>query len=297
MQKFFQGRSSRLGLSFLSAAVIMSATSFDPVRAQVTTNNALPIGQGQKLIRVQAIYLKAADGSREFEELSFPFVLGYGVTNKLALFAIVPFLDRELEADGRRRGEFGLGDIQFLARYTVFQKNEKGRTFRVAPIVALKVPTGDDDETDGLGRLPQPLQLGSGSFDPSIGLVITRQTLKDSLSASLGYQFNTKANDFEFGDQATLDLAYKYRLFPKTLKSGFLFVGLESNLSWQDRNRVVGSVDANSGGTLLFLSPSVQYINQRFTLEGAIQIPVVQDLGGNALEPDIRLIIGGQINF
>lgn len=286
-----------LGLSFLGLVLAMEATMPHYSAAQVTTNNALPIGEGQALIRGQAIYLRADDGDRELEEFSFPFVFGYGATQDLAFFAVVPFLRRSLEVEGLERNEFGLGDIEFLARYTVFQINQAGKTFRIAPIVGLEVPTGTDQSSDGLGVLPPPLQLGSGTFDPSVGVVLTRQTLKDNLSASLVYQVNTEANDVNFGDEASIDLAYKYRIFPDSIETGFLFAGLESNLSVQNRDRVSGIADGNSGGTLLFLSPSIQYITERFNLEGAIQIPVVQALNGTALAPDIRLIIGAQVNF
>ncbi len=269
----------------------------EPAIAQVTTNNALPIAEGQNLIRVQARYLRASEGDTSLEELAFPIILGRGITNKLALFAIVPVLNRELEVDGRRSDNFGLGDIEVVARYTIFQQNQKGKTLRLAPLFALELPTGENEATHGSERLPQPLQLGSGSVDPSLGLVLTRQTLRDSFSASFSYQFNTEANDFEFGDEATLDLAYKYRVFPQSLKEGFLFLGLESNLSWQGQNRASGSIADNSGGTRLFLSPSAQYIARRFVVEGAVQVPVFQDLKGNALETEIQLTLGGQINF
>lgn len=265
--------------------------------AQVTTNNALPLGKGQGLVRVQFTYLQAIENGQEFEELSIPVVFGFGATRKLALFAVAPILKRELNADGQRRSNFGLGDIELLARYTIFQQNQRGQTFRIAPIVGLEVPTGRNQASDELGVLPQSLQLGSGSFDPSLGFVITRQSLKDSFSTSFTYQFNNKADDFERGDEATVDVAYKYRIFPEQLKSGFLFVGLESNLSVQGRNRIAGTVDPDSGGTRLFISPSVQYITPRFTLEGAVQIPLVQDISNSTIGTDIRVVVGGQVNF
>ena len=287
-----------LRLTFLGLVVAMGTAIIPkPAFAQVTTNNALPIGQGQTLIRGQAIYLRADDGEREFEEFSLPVVVGYGATEDLALFAVIPFLKRSLDVDGLERNELGLGDIELLVRYTVFQTNEAGKTLRLAPIVGLEVPTGTNQGSDELGVLPAPLQLGSGTFDPSVGVVLTRQTLRDNLSLSLVYQVNTIANDLDFGDEIKVDLAYKYRLFPKFLKTRFLFAGLESNFSWQSRDRIADIADENSGGTLLFLSPSIQYITERFTLEGAVQIPVVQALNGSALAPDIRLIVGAQVNF
>ena len=303
MRSWFNSLSHRqwslnaLGLSLLGLFVAIEAIIPTHSNAQVTTNNALPIGEGQFLIRGQATYLRADDGNQEFEEFSVPIVFGYGTTQDLALFAVVPFLNRSLDVEGLERNEFGLGDINFLARYTVFQIDQAGKTFRIAPIVGLKVPTGSSQSSDEFGLLPPSLQLGTGTFDPSFGIIFTRQTLNDNLSASFVYQINTEANNINFGNDASIDLAYKYRVFPQAIKSGFLFAGLESNLSIQNRDRVAEVVNMDSGGTLLFLSPSIQYITERFNVEGAVQIPVIQALNGNTLAPDIRLILGVQVNF
>lgn len=265
----------------LGMVMAASLSAARPALAQVTTNNALPIGEGQALIRVQAIYLQETAGDRRLEELSFPVVFGYGASRNLALFAVAPVLNRRLTVAGNTAADVGVGDVALLARYTVFQANRAGQTIRIAPLLGLEVPVSN---------------LGSRSVDPSLGLVVTRQTLKDSLSASLTYQINTEGAGVDLGDEANFDLAYKYRIFPQRT-SGFLFVGLESNVIWQGSDRLQGGVDRNGGGTRWFLSPSIQYIARKFVLEGAVQIPVVQDLGSDALETDIRIILGGQVNF
>lgn len=253
-----------------------------PAVAQVTTNNALPIGKDQALVRFQAIYLRATEDNRTLQERNLATVFGYGVTRNLAVFTSVPFVNRQVTVGNRTRQDFGLGDIGFLARYTVFERNQAGKTLRIAPIVGLEIPTGN---------------LGSRTFDPSLGITLTRQTLKNSFSTSLVYQLNTQANAVEFGDELRLDLAYKYRVFPQQLRSGFLFLGLESNLIVQGRNQLNGQVDQNSGNTTWFVAPSVQYVAKSFVLEGAVQIPVQQVIPANALETRIRLILGGQVNF
>ncbi|MFQ5483193.1 MAG: transporter, partial [Nitrospinaceae bacterium] len=114
-------------------------------------------------------------------------VLGYGVTSDLALFGVLPYVDKSLEltANGvnQTRDAKGLGDLTLFGRYTVFKDNIPGRTFRVAPIAGVEIPTGDDDATDGLGRLPASLQAGSGSADPFAGMVATYQTLDFEIDA------------------------------------------------------------------------------------------------------------------
>lgn len=278
------------------------------IAAPVTLDTALPVTEGEGIFRVQGKYTRSTDDpgpqDREFRAWEFPLVLGYGITERLAVFGIVPFVDKELEATTggtkKTRDASGLGDISLITRFTVWQRDRQVETVRVAPFIGIKAPTGEDDEKDSLGRLPQPVQPGTGSWDPSVGLVITSQTLMRQVDASLSYTFNTEANDFRFGDVARFDLSYQHRLWPYELSGGvpaFVYGVLESNLIRQDKNEVDGTNDRDSGGTTWYLTPGIQYVTKRIVLEGAVQIPVVQDLNGDALKNDFVGILSFRANF
>jgi hypothetical protein len=55
--------------------------------------------------------------------------------------------------------------------------------------------------------------------------------------------------------------------------------------------------DPNSGGTSVYLSPGIQYVSRRFILEAAVQLPISQDLNGDALDTDYVLTFGYRANF
>ena len=104
----------------------------------------------------------------------------------------------------------------------------------------------------------------------------------------------------EFGDVARLDASFQYRLWPRSLGSGvpgFLYGILEGNLIHQNKNRRNGAQDPDSGGTTLLLMPGLQYVTKRWIVEGGVQIPVVQDLNGTALEKDYLVRFGFRFNF
>jgi hypothetical protein len=276
--------------------------------APITFNTALPVAKGESVLRVQARYVSSTDDpgplDRNLRVWAFPLVGAYGITGRLSLFGIVPVLDKELRLDtpaGRAsRGDSGLGDTTLLLRYTAWKRDAPGRTLRIAPFVALEVPTGDDDEEDRFGPLPPPLQLGSGSWDPSIGVVVTRQKLTYQIDASAAYTFNTEANGFEFGDAARLDISYQHRLRPRELGAGvpaFIYGVLESTLLWRDRNRDEGVEDPHSGGATWFLTPGIQYVTVRTVIEAGAQIPVVQNLNGDALKNDYMAVLSARVNF
>jgi len=289
-------------------AFVLVLLAASPVRAQITTNTALPVTKGEAIIRLQTKFIRSTGDStpmdRDLQVLAFPLVGVYGVTPKVTLFGVIPILDKNLEVTtpmGRvTRNTTGLADARVFARYTLFQFNRHGQLIRLAPFSGVELPTGTDGVTDNLGRLPQPLQLGSGSWDPFVGLVFTRQTFAWQIDASASYQYNTKANNFQFGDLARLDLATKVRLLPRHLGRGlpsFLYANLESNLIWQDQNEIGGAVDRNSGGVTWYLAPGLQYATRRIIFEAAVQLPVVQNLNGTALENNAIVTLSTRISI
>lgn len=295
-----------LCLSLLLTGLGLTSTV---LAAPQTFNTALPVAEGEFVFREQFIYRKASDdpspADRELNVLGGISVLGYGATRNLAVFGVLPYLDKELDVTmpgGQQvtRDTNGIGDARLFGRYTVYQDDAPGRTFRIAPFLGVELPTGDDDDSDGLGTLPAPLQLGSGSWDPFGGLILTYQTLDYQIDAQASYKLNTEANDFEFGDEARLDGSLQYRLWPRELGTGvpgFVYGVLEGNLIYQDKNEINGSKDPDSGGTTFFLSPGIQYVTKRWILEAIVQLPVVQDLNGTALEDDYIVRAGFRANF
>ena len=299
-------RTRLAGVCLVCMLVVDWAT---PVRAAPQSfNSALPVAQGEFVFREQFVLDQSghdpSPSDRDRTAWALLSVLGYGATPDLALFGVVPYVHKSLDiTEGgarRRRSASGLGDIGLFGRYTVYKQDWPGRTLRIAPFVGLELPTGDDDETDAFGRLPASVQPGSGSWDPFGGVVLTYQTLDFQMDAQASYKGNTKANDFEFGDVARLDASLQYRLWPRELGAGvpgFLYGVLETNLVYQGKDQVGGSDDPNSGGLTVFILPGLQYVTKRWIVEAGIQVPVVQDLGGTALEKDYIVRAGFRLNF
>lgn len=295
-----------LGLLGLWAGFVPAATAW---AAPQTFNTALAVGQGEFIFREQFFRRQAGDdpgpAERELAVQGAITVLGYGVSGDLALFGALPYLDKELEltsSAGARvtRRTHGLGDARLFGRYTVHQIDAPGRTFRLAPFLGVEAPTGDDDDRDGLGLLSAPLQLGSGSWDPFGGIVLTLQTLDYQVDAQASYQANTEANGFERGDEFRLDASFQYRVWPRNLGPGvpgFLYGVLEGNLIHQGKHEQNGVTDANSGGTTFFLAPGIQYVTRRWIAEAIVQLPVTQDLNGSELEDEFILRAGFRFNF
>lgn len=301
----------RLKLSSWSVAWASFLCSFAgmAIAGPITFNSALPLSEGVGILRSQIkVIHQSGDTSvlnRDITVIAVPLVLAYGISPRLALFGVLPYVNKRMDitmgAKRIQRSTQGLGDGRFFARYTVYQRDLRGDTLRIAPFLGLKTPTGTHDKSDAFGLLPRPLQPGSGSWDPFAGLAITRQTLDWEFDTAASYQMNTKASGFEFGDEARLDASFQYRVLPRSLANigvpAFIYTVVESNLSWNGRNSRAGAKDANSGGITWQLTPGLQYVTRRYVLETAVQIPVIQHLNGTALKTDWRWTAGFRWNF
>jgi hypothetical protein len=276
--------------------------------APITFNTALPVAKGEFVFRQQFIVSQSGDdpsgADRDRTSQAAVSVLGYGVNRKLAVFGVMPYLSNELKitAGSQRisRNTNGFGDLSVFGRYTAYQRDQPGRTFRVAPFFGVKTPTGENDASDTFGRLPPSIQVGSGSWDSFVGVVATYQTLDYQLDGQFEYRANNEANNFEAADTVRLDGSLQYRVHPRKLTGGvpaFLYIVIEANLIRRDRDRVGGMTDPNSDGTTLFVAPGIQYITMRWIIEGAVQIPVTQNLNGTALENDYVARAGFRFNF
>lgn len=294
--------------SFLALLLIQSLGT-TAYAAPQTFNTALPVAEDEFVFRQQFFYRRVGNDplstDRKIDVLGSVSVLGYGVTGNFSVFGVLPYLAKELDLQmpsGSRvtRNTSGIGDARLFGRYTVFRDNAPGRTFRIAPFAGAEIPTGDDNDGDNLGTLPATLQLGSGSWDPLGGVIVTYQTLQYQIDAQASYKFNTEANNFTFGDEARLDASLQYRLWPRDLGPGvpgFLYGVVEGNLLYASENKNAGIDDTNSGGTSFSLSPGVQYVTKRWIAETIIQVPLFQDLNGSALEEDFVVRTGVRVNF
>lgn len=277
-----------------------------------TFNTALPVAEGNFVWREQLVLReRSGDGpmDREVSVQALASVLGYGVTSRLVVFGAVPyFFDKELDVTtpmGRvERDADGLGDLTLFGRYTAFKRDWTGRTLRIAPVLGIKAPTGEDDDRDALGRLPRPLQTGTGGWDGFAGVIGTYQTLDYQVDAQVLYRKNGRHDGFDPGDEVRFDASLQYRVWPRTLEDAgapaFVYALLESNLAHSERDvddeRGIG-IDPDSGGTQWLLAPGLQYVTPRWIVEGTVQLPAATNPHGDGLQDDYIVRTGLRYQF
>lgn len=272
-----------------AAALLLPAAA---AAAPIGMDTALPVARDEYLVRGLFVDMErsAVTGPAEVSAQALVGVLGYGFDPRVAGFAVLPWLHKELRMPGMTREAEGLGDLMLFGRYTLHQDDAPGRTFRIAPILGVVAPTGGDDETDALGRLPRPLQTGAGSWAGFGGVVTTWQTLDWETDAQIQYRHNGTDEGYQPGDVLRFDASLQYRILPRQIESrgGFTYAVIEAAWVLEGRE-TLGGVETDTGGTQLLLAPGVQYVGRRSVLEAQWQFLAADDLRAGAMQDD-RLI-------
>ena len=158
-----------------------------------------------------------------------------------------------------------------------------GRRAWISALGGVKTAWGKNDLTQGGERLDEHLQPGTGSTDWFGGLSsVYLLDARSSLFGSVQYR-GTGTNDFgyHYGDSKLANFGYERKL-------GQIWdaaVELNYRDSKQDRVDAAGTLDPNTGGRLLYLTPRV-IVDLGKGLVGrlAIQVPVYKDLNGDQRE-------------
>lgn len=257
--------------------------------------------------------------------------LGYGVTNDFTVGLRLPYIHRdniraghhshaggtvtnEAEALGDSQG---IGDLSAIGKYR-FLNDSRGNQ-EAAVLFGLEMPTGTTSRINRGGeRFETEHQPGSGSWDPLVGLAYTKRMGKTSFDTNVLYKIATRgAQATELGDQFFYNLAFSYRLrgsvgepaevhphrhadghahyheVPSPVGGTSVDLILELNGEWQDKLKIAGVVENNSGGNTVYLSPGIRISSMKnWAASASIGIPVAQNIGRAHTDSDWQLIVG-----
>ena len=210
---------------------------------------------------------------------STSIAVGYGVSENLTLSVRIPYIRRENIREGEldlvpevhSHGDAsGIGDAVLLGQYRFVNKNNVG----AALLLGVKAPTGRTDAKDTAGaRQETEFQPGSGSWDLLLGAAISKQgTAGIGVHANILAQITTEgAQATKMGDAVFFNAALVYRLpeFQHSHDATIRNAAPHRHMSWdllleinaenRQADKVLGIKEANSGGTLVFLSPGVRF--------------------------------------
>lgn len=247
----------------------------------------------------------------------------YGLTDRVTLMAMFNYVDKQMShrtyAGGTGTqvlGDFATSSSGFadstLSALIGLGENVMGHW---NANVGLSLPTGSVTQQgqvlapNGMQpvlRLPYPMQLGSGTTDPVLGLTVTREFSDWSWGAQWTglWHVTDNSEDYRLGDQQRLT-AWVARLWTPAVSTSLRLAGQDvGEIRGQDP-RIMAPVQtadpARQGGQRVELGVGLNYAAQgsmrgnRLAVE--LLLSVYQRLHGPQLEVDWQLVAGYQYAF
>jgi hypothetical protein len=233
-----------------------------------TTWTASLVGKGKLAVQPSAIYshtrgefnddghYQALSDFKKKSQFQEQISVQYGITDKWEIDAQTAYLENYASRDEVKASDRGLGDSYLITRYELLE--EKGWMPEATGLVQVKMPTGkfqheDEDklETD---------MMGTGSWDPGIGIALTK-TLKPFLVhadvvANFPQKVRVDGTKTQYADYFNYDAAVEYFL-PK----GFNLMCEVNGFYQGERKEDGGRVPASDVGSLVF-APGIGWSNK-----------------------------------
>ena len=220
--------------------------------------------------------------------------LNYGLTSRITLAALLPYVDRRstyVDQFGLARAHGrGLGDVALIGKYRMYTQDWSQGSFNVAVIGGVETPTGDRKEHQDGRRVPADKQVGSGSWDPFGALAVTASQGRFRLDLVGFGKWNTEgAQSYDDSDvlsgTATLSYRFYHAKYPGPSHSVRLgavwrhFTGAEEN----------GHRVANKGGNQLLLRSGMTFHpSPEWDITFNVDVPLYQRYRGTQLGLDVR---------
>jgi hypothetical protein len=236
--------------------------------------------------------------------------LSYGATEDIQIGWSVGYYRandvREGHVDGGGTYEFHeFGDVSGQTDQWISAKFRlsRGPGGHFSVLTGIKLPTGDDDETDesgtGSAALEPSLQPGSGTFDVMGGVAYSVWlSERVTLDTSAQYTYRTKEDAYKIGDLTMLGMALAYRLVEDAASYPQSSVFLEINARHLQRHREHGNDVHNSGGLTLFATPGLRIgLSKNFAFTLGVAIPFLQHLHDEQQETKFKALSGITLSF
>ncbi len=258
-------------------------------------------------VEIHRSSLRADGESTDVTEYVPSVAVVYGFHPKWTFIAAQPFVrvDVSTGADGRERRDSstGLADARFFVQYDgLYRRNTPGGLTRLSGVFGLQAPTGAS-------------RFSASGVEYTAGLVFEKaMNLKLVFSADFERTFAAESGEgVSVGDRSRFDAASAFfvisrndppsgaswlrRFYERVFRHGAYLV-LELNGASQDRAREGSREIEDSGGTVLSISPGVQYfVSDSLLVELSFPIPVVKALHGIQPEPESGFVFGFRYLF
>jgi hypothetical protein len=218
----------------------------------------------------------------------------YGITKRLTVSALQPYINLYTNEGS----DSGLGDLIILGTYSIYNKNN----LNFAIQGGIKLPTGiqKDSNFDD-----SKIIIGSGSYDPMAGLLVSKKWDKLTLNGNVLYKKSTPGfeNNY-YGSLSTQSLSLSYKIKGETAiclpdendKKAKTNFGLSANIGyageWLDKIKENDIIDDNSGHYLGLANLGATISYKKWAIPLNFSEPIINQMNGMQNNFSARFRIG-----
>ncbi|WP_264521342.1 transporter [Flavobacterium sp. N1994] len=224
----------------------------------------------------------------------------YGVTKSITLSALVPYVFLHTNTGN----DNGFGDLVVLGTFNVFSKNN----FNLALQAGIELPTGIQKNANFDNTT---VVVGSGSYDPMVGIIVAKSWDKLTLQANALYKQTTKGfKDNYYSSIAIQNLSLSYRILGQNAFCSMIKEDKTeekpkqevSNLGWAisagyygewlDKLKEDDVADDNSGYYMGYATVGNNISYKSWSFPVTVSLPVIQNMNGEQNTGGFRLRFG-----
>jgi hypothetical protein len=238
------------------------------------------IGFGQLLIGKQVFLSQLSElyirGHDSYSNTIAPNII-YGIRDDLSLFFVVPFTPRSRSDSSHSSG---IEDIFLQVEYGFYNRTRLDYTLQATIVGNVQFPTGSSS------KIPR---TGNGSFTYFLGTTFACMSQNWYAFASPGVNLTTTHHRTKFGNSYLYQWGFA-RYVKQLSPPGWIFdLMVEFDGTYVEKDKIQGATDPNSGGNLIFVTPSIWLSSKRWIVQMGMGFPFVQNLNG--AQDKIRYLI------
>ena len=237
--------------------------------------------------------------------------VGYAFSDRFFAGIMGMYMEKDMEMirRGGRRSSMnsqGAGDTMLMTKTLLYADDYLIPTSQVSLLLGVSIPTGSIDQDDTGQILPYSMQLGSGTFDPFIGVLYEGSSSPFWWGANASYLARAYENykSYNLGDEYRLDLYSMYQVrhnLVGELQIKGKYVGDLEGEAQEIEQDGDGHMNGNPnmafmsnlydpdnyGGSTVDLTTGVQWQPFRnHILNAQFSVPLFQNLHGTQMERD-----------
>lgn len=203
----------------------------------------------------------------------------FGITNNLSIFFNFPFTPL-MESNEHKSS--GLEDFFVQLEYAFYNKSKTAYSDQATVVANITVPTGSINKNPPTGFGAPSIFLGATYY----------HMLSDwFVFTAPGAVLTFSEHGTKFGDQFLYQFGIGRNIpSPKDWIYAWM---VEVDGQYNKRNRINGALDHNSGGNIIYVTPSAWISSKEMLFQFGVSLPVNQNLFGNQHKLDYAL----NVNF